>query len=290
MITYNLLGIDDEGNIKVDVKLSRELAGKVLLDVVEEGVMVREISPLAPLPVLHKMVGKEVEGFDVIVRETPSPSKSKTSQGPEPKKVEKQNGGRKSKIPEAVAQKLISLFAKGRTIREAAAEVGISYSTAHRLLNAAGVDTAQGSKKTAEKTNAASAVTDEEILALHRDDYSNHAIEAKLGVHRGRIATVLLKHGITSEHQKRLADARCIKCSKRGHLPAQCPTGDALDRLDRAQGPRPRTNSMSEHHFTQCRLSAQHEIPQEVIARELNLATREVEKAILAYDYASYSA
>lgn len=47
---------------------------------------------------------------------------------------------------------------------------------------------------------------------------------------------------------------------------------------------------MSEHHFTQCRLSAQHEIPQEVIARELNLATREVEKAILAYDYASYSA
>jgi hypothetical protein len=78
----------------------------------------------------------------------------------------------------------------------------------------------------------------------------------------------------------------CSLCGKPGHNRKTCGKRNQDDEDDDA--PR-REFVMPRHKFEQVKISSTHEIPSDVVARELHVPLDEVNKAIVAKDYESYS-
>lgn len=73
------------------------------------------------------------------------------------------------------------------------------------------------------------------IIAMRKDGHSGTQIALELGVNKTSVYIILNEVGI-SGHQTKDDDMRCAKCKKKGHTAIECPTGDALDQLDKAEG------------------------------------------------------
>lgn len=113
----------------------------------------------------------------------------------------------------------------------------------------------------------------------------------ELGINRMQIGGVLRANGFGG---KPTADdnMRCPKCREKGHQAAECPTGDALDRLDREAGwvePEAKQTTMSLHDFVECKMAQSHDISAlQVSIEKPHLDRKDVELAYRCRDYDVY--
>jgi hypothetical protein len=77
--------------------------------------------------------------------------------------------------------------------------------------------------------------TVEKIIAMRRDGWSANMLETELGIRRAVIGKILKHAGFASKPTS-ADNMRCAKCKEKGHQASNCPTGDSLDQLDRAEG------------------------------------------------------
>lgn len=116
-------------------------------------------------------------------------------------------------------------------------------------------------------------------------------LQTELGIGRLIIGKVLREAGF-AEKPTSADNMRCPKCKEKGHAASNCPTGDALDRLDREAGwvePELKQKVMSLHDFEDCKQAQAHEISALQVAIEKpHLDRKEVELAYRCRDYDVY--
>lgn len=118
-----------------------------------------------------------------------------------------------------------------------------------------------------------------EIIRMRQDGYSGLQIAAELSLSKPTVYKVLNEEGFSGKPTK--ADGmRCAKCKEKGHHASACPTGDALDQLDAAEGYTERDdNALSQVQFSRIKLSQDNDIPADVIAQNLGVDRETVERA-----------
>lgn len=80
-------------------------------------------------------------------------------------------------------------------------------------------------------------ITKEKMIAMRKDGYSANMIATEFEVARNTVHTILQEAGYHGREKGEDALLmRCAKCKVKGHQAAACPTGDALDQLDAAEG------------------------------------------------------
>jgi hypothetical protein len=115
-----------------------------------------------------------------------------------------------------------------------------------------------------------------EIIRMRKDGYSGLQISAELSISKPTVYRILNEEGIAGKPTK--ADGmRCAKCKEKGHQASACPTGDALDQLDAAEGYD--DNALSQVQFSRIKLSQDNDIPADVIARNLGIDRETVGRA-----------
>lgn len=136
-----------------------------------------------------------------------------------------------------------------------------------------------------------SKVTDEirqKIIELRNDGYSGLKIETELGLSKSTVYKVLNEEGISGK-SKKSDDMRCAKCGEKGHAPSNCPTGDALDQLDKAEGwTESKPSKLNAIHFSRIKLSQSHDLPADVVARNMDLDVSTVERAFQVETYSEF--
>jgi hypothetical protein len=162
-------------------------------------------------------------------------------------------------------------------------KTGHSKKTCPKVEEAGGVPTSSQIKDVFSVRGRRSAALTEdqrgEIIRMRQDGYSGLQISAELSLSKPVVYKVLNEEGISGKPTKE-DDMRCAKCKQKGHSASACPTGDALDQLDAAEGYTERDdNALSQVQFSRIKLSQDNDIPADVIARNLGIDRETVGRA-----------